>query len=135
MWSQWYHTKAVDHVTGGGRDITRCKMIPPQLRKVFSVFFNSKLHARAKRAEDVHHFNLSLAEIESDAMLLYNSSKAASLSARNPTKKKHSSSSRELSLTPNSSVVSTLSKPSVKMAPKSENYFTSRIWFCQCHPQ
>ena len=72
MWSEWNHTKAVDHVTGGGRDITSCKMIPPKWRKVFSAFFNRKLHARAKRAEDVHHFNLSLAEKESDAMLLYN---------------------------------------------------------------
>ena len=122
MWSEWNHTKAVGHVTGGGRDITSCKMIPPKWRKVFSAFFNSKLHARAKRAEDVHHFNLSLAEKESDAMLLYNSSKAASLSARNPTKK-HSPSSMELSLTPNSSVVSTLSKPSGEIGSKKQKLF------------
>lgn len=122
MWSEWNHTKAVGHVTGGGRDITSCKMIPPKWRKVFSAFFNSKLHARAKRAEDVHHFNLSLAEKESDAMLLYNSSKEASLSARNPTKK-HSPSSMELSLTPNSSVVSTLSKPSGEIGSKKRKLF------------
>jgi len=54
---------------------------------------------------------MSLAERESDPMLLYNLSKQASLSARNPMKK-HSPCSIELSLTPNSSVVSTLSKPS-----------------------
>ncbi len=86
MWSEWNHTKAVGHVTGGGRDITSCKMIPPRWRKVFSAFFNSKLQARAKRAEDIHNFNLSIAEKESEAMLLYNSSKQASLSATNPTK-------------------------------------------------
>jgi hypothetical protein len=59
-------------------------MIPPKWRKVLSV--NSKLHESAKRAGDVHHFNVSLAEKESDAMLLYNLSKQASLSGRNPTK-------------------------------------------------
>ncbi len=78
--------KAVGHVTGGSRDITSCKMIPPKWRTVFSAFFNSNLHACTKRAEDVHHFKMSLAEKESDAMLLDNSSKQVSLSARNPTK-------------------------------------------------
>lgn len=121
MWSEWNHTKAVGHVTGGGRDIASCKMIPPQWRKVFSAFFNSKLQARAKRAEDLHNFNLSLAEKESNAMLLYNASKDASLSARNP--KKHSPSNMELSLTPNSSVVSTISKPSGEVGMKRQKVY------------
>ena len=116
MWSEWNHTKAVGHVVGGGRDIAACKMIPHRWRKVFSVFVNTKLTARAKRASDVHHFNLSLAEKEANAMTLYNTSKESMLAARNP--RKIAPHSIDVTSTTNNSIVSTLSKPSGEPSAK-----------------
>ena len=113
--------KAAGHASGGGRDITTCKSIPPKWRNVFSGFFSNKLHSCSKRAEDIHHFNMLLAEKEADAMLCYKSSKEAAFAARNP-QKKVSSHSIDLTLTPNSSVVSTLSKPSGDTCKRQKMY-------------
>ncbi len=127
MWSEWNHTKAVGHVAGRGRDITSCKMIPPRWRKVFSSFVNTKLTTRAKKASDVHQFNLSLAEKEANAMALYTHSKEASLAARNP-RLPVSPPTTDVTLTTNNSIMSTLSKPSSEpMAKKAKTYHQQNL--------
>ena len=127
MWSEWNHTKAVGHAAGRGRDITSCKMIPPRWRKVFSSFVNTKLTTRAKKASDVHQFNLSLAEKEANAMALYTHSKEASLAARNP-RLPVSPPTTDVTLTTNNSIMSTLSKPSSEpMAKKAKTYHQQNL--------
>ena len=105
------YTKAAGRVSGVGRDITIFNSIPPKWRNLFSGVFSSKLHSCSEGAEDINHFNLSLSEKETDIMLCNKSSKEAVFAARNHGKKL-SPRSVDLKLTPNSSVVSTLSKPS-----------------------
>ena len=98
-------------MTGVGRDISACKSIPPKRVNKFSAFFRSKLHSHAKRTENVHHFNMFLAEKETDAMLHYNTSKEVAFAVRN-LRNKHRPDSIVMTLTPNSSVVSMPSKTS-----------------------
>ena len=127
MWSEWNHTKAVGHAAGRGRDIISCKMITPRWRKVFSSFVNTKLTTRAKKASDVHQFNLSLAEKEANAMALYTHSKEASLAARNP-RLPVSPPTTDVTLTTNNSIMSTLSKPSSEpMAKKAKTYHQQNL--------